>query len=67
MNTVNETDGAIATGRESSARIRDAIVEISTGKVRGTASDAVHAFKGIPYGASTGGAGSAVDGCPRRH
>jgi para-nitrobenzyl esterase len=56
MNTVNETDGAIATGRESSARIRDAIVEISTGKVRGTASDAVHAFKGIPYGASTGGA-----------
>ena len=30
-------------------------VEIATGKIRGTTSNGVHAFKGIPYGASTAG------------
>ena len=32
------------------------IVEIATGKLRGTSANGVHAFKGIPYGASTAAA-----------
>jgi para-nitrobenzyl esterase len=32
-----------------------AVVEIESGKVSGTESEGVHAFKGIPYGASTAG------------
>ncbi|MBV9584151.1 MAG: carboxylesterase family protein, partial [Alphaproteobacteria bacterium] len=32
------------------------IVEIANGKLRGAQTEGVYAFKGIPYGASTGGA-----------
>jgi para-nitrobenzyl esterase len=34
---------------------RSPVVEIASGKLRGTVSAGVHAFKGVPYGASTAG------------
>ena len=33
------------------------VVQTATGKIRGAMQDKVHAFKGVPYGASTEGAG----------
>ncbi|HEX2151026.1 MAG TPA: carboxylesterase/lipase family protein [Stellaceae bacterium] len=39
-----------------STAVASPIVETAGGKILGTASDGIHAFKGIPYGAPTGGA-----------
>src|SRR3954470_11849044 len=39
----------------SAAGLEDAIVETSSGKVRGLVVDGIKVFKGIPYGASTSG------------
>jgi len=39
------------------ARALSPIVEIVSGRVRGMVAGGIHAFKGIPYGASTAGAG----------
>ncbi|HTV88929.1 MAG TPA: carboxylesterase family protein [Stellaceae bacterium] len=35
----------------------DVIVETNAGRLRGRNEDGIHAFRGIPYGAATGGAG----------
>ncbi len=48
--------GQGAAARHGATARRGSIVETNAGKLRGTFHGGVHAFKGVPYGASTAGA-----------
>ncbi len=49
--------GTFALGAPARSDSTGSIAATTTGKIRGIYQDKINAFKGVPYGASTGGSG----------
>jgi para-nitrobenzyl esterase len=56
VSTKETAPGRAATGRSTTSSDSGAVVETQYGKIRGAIRRGIYSFKGVPYGADTGGA-----------